>query len=111
MISYLVYLVAFQGKFRGLNVEGTLEVQHIYNYYSQLEFSVAKHHYKWVNDAFLMDTVQDLDQELHVRISSATRAAISEWVDWFIQFSTFTYIRVYTFLGTQLCYRGIPLMR
>jgi hypothetical protein len=108
MISYLVYLVAFQGKFKGLNVEGTLEVQHIYNYYLQLKFSTPKRHYKRVNNAFLMHIVRDLAEEFHVRILSAARAAILEWADWFIQFSTFTYIRAYNFSGTPAMLSRYP---
>ena len=62
-----------------------------------------------MNDAFLMHTVRDLDQEFHVRISSAARAAISEWADWFIQFHTFTYIRVYGFSGTPAMLPRYPI--
>lgn len=89
--------MAFQGKFRGLNVIGTLGVQHVYDHYPHLEFSESEWHYKRVNDLFLMHTVQDLDDELHIRILVDARLAMAEWADWFIQFPTFSYIRVYGF--------------
>ena len=108
MLSYLVYLVAYQGQFRGLNTEGSLSIQHIYNYYPQLEFTKLLHHYKSVKEAFLMYTVRDLDNELHVCISSVARAAMAEWADWFIQFPTFTYLRVYGYSGAPLMLPRYP---
>lgn len=78
---------------------GILSVQKVYQYYDQLEFTKAERHFKHVHEAFLTYTVRNLDRELHVRISAVPRAAMDSWADWFIQFPTYTYIRVYGFIG------------
>lgn len=99
MCSYLVCLIAFQGEFRILNNAGTLGVQKVHEHFTRLEFTQAERHVKRTSDHFIMHTVRDLDHEMHARISQTAREAMTDWADWFIQFPTFSYIRVYGYIG------------
>jgi hypothetical protein len=80
----------------------------VHKYYTQLHFSQAEKHFKKVADIVLMHTIINLDNELHVRVSVDAKSVIKGWVDWFIQFPTFTYIRVCGFKGEILMLPRYP---
>ena len=97
MTSYLVYLLAMQNIFPGLNKNDRFgEVQpRVYNYFPQLEMIESEKHFCRVNNAFMFNIVRKINDELERRISNEAIDEITKYGSWYIQFKNFTYIRLF----------------
>ena len=88
MTSYLVYLLALQNTFPGLNKnDRSREVKpRIYNYYPQLEKIKSEKHFCKFNDAFTFNTIRNIHGEMERRISNEAVDEIEKYGNWYIQF-------------------------
>lgn len=95
MTSYLVYATALMRHFLGLSTICDRSQVLVYNYFSQLTLSKSLHHFRRVNDAFFAHYICLFDKELHnERVSNEVWKVVSEYSWIFLQFPTFTYIRI-----------------
>ena len=101
MTSYLVYLLALQNIFPGINKNDRFgEVQPgVYNCFPQLEMIESEKHFCRVNDGFTFTVIRRLHDEMERRISNEVADEIAKYGNWYIQFQTFTYVRVSSFHG------------
>jgi hypothetical protein len=95
MTSYLVYALARFHLYNGLTTQGVFGRDVIYEAYPQLHLEGAS--YRRVNDTFNMYITRLLQSVEHVRISNSTEHLNQKCGEWFIQFPTFSYIRIYGF--------------
>lgn len=104
MNSYLVYIAASHRHFPGLSTKGDRSLIAVWDYYDQLPLRPNRFHYRRVQGAFFGHYMCLFDKTLkNRRVSYAAREKVSEYGFLFLQFPTFTYMRV----G---CYSGQPYM-
>lgn len=98
MSSYVVYILARYGKYKGLNCRapvGPAEGQMLaYDAYPKLHLSNSVAHYRRVNDAFTMHIVRTLQGSTHIRLSKEAMKLIKKYGFWYTQFPKFTYLRI-----------------
>ena len=100
MNSYLVYIVAAMGFFSGLSTKGDRLQVPVWEYYDQITLANNKFHYKRVQDAFFGHYRCLFDKQLCIkRVFDATWEKVNQYGCIFLQFPTFTYLRVGYFKG------------
>lgn len=104
MNSYLVYLAASLRHFPGLSTKGDRSLIPVWEYYDQLPLRPRRLHFRRVQDAFFGYFMCQFDRNLrNKRLSDEAWDKVSEYECLFLQFPTFTYMRI----G---CYDGQPYM-
>lgn len=102
MSSYLVYLAASLRHFSGLSTKGDRSLIPVWEYYDQLPLRPSRLHFRRVQDAFFGYFICQFVKTLkNRRISNEAWERVNEYGCLFLQFLTFTYMRV----G---CYNGQP---
>ena len=88
MTSYLVFLLALQNIFLGINKNDRFgEVQPgVYNFFPQLEMIESEKHFCNVNDGFTFTIIRRLHDEMERRISNEAANEIAKYGNWYIQF-------------------------
>lgn len=98
--SYLVYMLSRNIKYKGPIRKGEVgnkQGQHkVYECYLQLHLH-EKAQYRRVNDIFTMCLTRLLQGGVHKRLSKEAMSLVEKYKSWFIQFPTFTYIRIQGF--------------
>ena len=100
MNSYLVYIAAAIGSFSGLSTKGDRLQVPVWEYYDQITLANSKYHYRRVQDAFFGHYRCLFDKQLCIkRVSDAAWEKVNQYGCIFLQFTTFTYLRVGYFKG------------
>ncbi|KAH9328536.1 hypothetical protein KI387_000644 [Taxus chinensis] len=109
MTSYLTYAMARRKLFSGLETIGVMiPSNNVFHYYLQLSFKNSSHHFRRVNDAFTFRVIRNLNQNTDEIFSKEAMDVISQWGTWFIQFSSFSYIRVSGFVVHEEISQNLP---
>lgn len=109
MISYLVYEAASMRQYPGLSTKGDRRLVPVWEYYDQLTIKNQGSLYRRVNDAFFAVWKCMFDKGLQKRrISDAAYNRVSHFGCVFLQFPTFTYIRIGCFSGEPFILPRFP---
>lgn len=96
MRSYVVYALARHIRYKGLICKGEVGIKKgqlkVYDCYPQLRLHEKQ--FRRVNDMFTMYLTRLLQGGLHMRLSKGAMALVEKYGSWFIQFPTFSYIRI-----------------
>lgn len=92
MSSYLFYILAYTGDWKGLHNEPWVDGMKVYDYYPLLQQKkYAKHFTRW-NDVFVGRLPFELQSDINKRMSIEAMELISIYGIFFIQFPRFTYL-------------------
>lgn len=95
MNSYLVYIAASLRHFPGLSTKGDRMLVPVWEYYDQLPLRSSRSHFRRVRDAFFGHYLCQFDKNLkNKRVSDEAWEKVKEYGCLFLQFPTFTYMRV-----------------
>ena len=97
-------MLALQGKYLGLTRVGHIggRKPRVYECFPQVELIESERNFCRVNDAFLYCIIRKLENDVRKKISTEAYNEIIKFGNWYIQFQTFSYLRVSG-------YHGIPL--
>lgn len=100
MTSYLVYAAASMRQYLGLSTKGERRLVPVWEYYDQLMIKNQGNHFRRVNDSFFAMWKCMFDKSLQKeRLSKAAYNRVPHFGCVFLQFPTFTYIRIGCFSG------------
>lgn len=100
--SYLVYVATTMRKYHGITTKGDRRYVSVHKYYSQITLRGSIRHFIRVNDDFFISFLCMFNPSLEKkRVSDEAWQVVNKYGCIFLQFPTFTYLRV----G---CYTGYP---
>ena len=103
MSSFLIYMLASLQLWLGLlRIENFPDDVKFYEFYPCLQLQNSYAEYVRVNDAFTMRICRELQGCPERRFSLEAMVAISQFGNYFIQFSTFSYLHLAVFDGFPL---------
>lgn len=109
MTSYLVNAAASMRQYPSLSTKSDKRLVHVWNYYDQLTIKNQGSHFRRVNDAFFFVWKCMFDKDLQKkRLSEATYNRVSHFGCVFLQFPTFTYIRIGCFTSEPFILSRYP---
>ena len=108
--SCLIYIIASQrGYWPGLKPQVPPSPgMPVYKYYPQFTRQVGMGEYCLVNDAFLMEVVSKLDGNPEMRFSPESKSLVLKFGSFYIQFDSFSYLRIGGYEKTPLKFPKYP---